>query len=199
MDTDPPTFEFEHLVEAKNCLLRVLQVAEEQDNMIDGLAAAEKNTAGLDFTNCRGAFSMLEANSKSNERFSSRVDKHMNELRERIMAKREVDLNQRLALLTILTAIFMPLTLLTGIWGMNFEYMPELSAEGAYYKVRFLVRRNFFLISVLSRYVSIAAAGSVWNANASNDSCILLPPCGVDRDLMPIQCEVSTLSHLGSK
>ncbi len=61
----------------------------------------------------------------------------MNELRERIMAKREVDLNQRLALLTILTAIFMPLTLLTGIWGMNFDYMPELSAEGAYYKVRF--------------------------------------------------------------
>ncbi|KAL3806080.1 hypothetical protein ACHAXA_000887 [Cyclostephanos tholiformis] len=137
MDTDPPTFEFEHLVEAKNCLLRVLQVAEEQDNMIEGLAAAEKNTVGLDFTTCRGAFSMLEANSKSNERLSSRVDKHMNELRERIMAKREVDLNQRLALLTILTAIFMPLTLLTGIWGMNFDYMPELSAEGAYYKALF--------------------------------------------------------------
>jgi len=142
MDTDPPTFEFEHLVEAKNCLLRVLQVAEEQDEIIEGLAAAEQNTAGLDFTNCRGAFEMLEANSKSNERLSSRVDKHMNELRERIMAKREVDLNQRLALLTILSAIFMPLTLLSGIWGMNFDNMPELSGEGAYYKVRFWCGRS---------------------------------------------------------
>ncbi len=146
MDTDPPTFEFEHLVEAKNCLLRVLQVAEEQDEIIKGLAAAELNTAGLDFTNCRGAFEMLEANSKSNERLSSRVDKHMNELRERIMAKREVDLNQRLAFLTIISAIFMPLTLLSGIWGMNFENMPELSGEGAYYKVRFRRRSSPLLI-----------------------------------------------------
>ena len=77
---------------------------------------------------------MLRANASSNERLSSRVDKHMNELRERLMAQRNVSLNQRLALLTILTAIFMPLTLLTGIWGMNFENMPELRMEGAYYK-----------------------------------------------------------------
>lgn len=28
--------------------------------------------------------------------------------------------------LTVLSAIFFPLTLLTGIWGMNFEFMPEL-------------------------------------------------------------------------
>ena len=72
---------------------------------------------------------MLEANSKLNERLSSRVDKHMNELK--IMAKKEVNLNQRLALLTIFQAIFMPLTLLSGIRGMKFENMPELSGEGA--------------------------------------------------------------------
>ena len=34
--------------------------------------------------------------------------------------------NQRLDTLTILSAIFMPITLLAGIWGMNFEAMPEL-------------------------------------------------------------------------
>ena len=129
MDTDPPMFKFERLVETKKCLLRVLQEAEEQDEIIEGLAAAEQNTAGLDFTNCREAFEMLEANSKLNERLSSRVDKHMNELK--IMAKKEVNLNQRLALLTIFQAIFMPLTLLSGIRGMKFENMPELSGEGA--------------------------------------------------------------------
>ena len=77
---------------------------------------------------------MLRANSSSNERMSSRVDKHLNELRERVMTHREDILNQRLALLTILSAIFMPLTLLSGIWGMNFEKMPELQMEGAYEK-----------------------------------------------------------------
>ena len=34
--------------------------------------------------------------------------------------------NNRLKLLTILSAIFMPLTLITGIYGMNFHHMPEL-------------------------------------------------------------------------
>ena len=189
MDTDPPTFEFEHLVEAKNCLLRVLQVAEEQDEIIEGLAAAEQNTAGLDFTNCRGAFEMLEANSKSNERLSSRVDKHMNELRERIMAKREVDLNQRLALLTILSAIFMPLTLLSGIWGMNFENMPELSGEGAYYKVRFWCAP----LPYLSHFISNPAKGFVWNVHLSVESCVLLPPGGVDGILIPMQSRAFTL------
>jgi magnesium transporter len=134
LDRDYESFDFDDLVEAKNCLLRVLSVAEEQNKTIELLAVAEQSTEGLDFFNCIGAFSMLQANASSNERLSSRVDKHLNELRERIMSHREVTLNKRLALLTILSAIFMPLTLLSGIWGMNFKSMPELQPEGAYQK-----------------------------------------------------------------
>ena len=59
------------------------------------------------------------------------------------MAHREDTLNRRLGLLTILSAIFMPLTLLSGIWGMNFESMPELSMQGAY-QVRFFVSCTCF-------------------------------------------------------
>mmetsp|Transcript_22628 Transcript_22628/g.40816 ORF Transcript_22628/g.40816 Transcript_22628/m.40816 type:complete len:434 (-) Transcript_22628:185-1486(-) len=125
-------FDFEQLVETKNCLLRVRSVAEEQHGTIEAIAVAEEGTEGLDFGNCRGALSMLRANASSNERLSSRVDKHLNELRERVMSHREDTLNQRLALLTILSAIFMPLTLLSGIWGMNFENMPELEYEHSY-------------------------------------------------------------------
>jgi hypothetical protein len=77
MDAESSTFEFEHLVEAKNCLLRVLQVSEEQDEIVDGLIAAELSTEGLNFQHCKGAISMLQANSKSNERLSERVEKHM--------------------------------------------------------------------------------------------------------------------------
>jgi magnesium transporter len=35
--------------------------------------------------------------------------------------------NRRLARLTILSMIFMPVTFLAGIWGMNFNSMPLLS------------------------------------------------------------------------
>ena len=128
------TFEVDRLVEAKNCLLQVLSVAEEQHGTIESLALAEESTDGLEFNQCRGALSMLRANAASNERQSSRASKHLSELRERVIAHREETLNRRLALLTILSAIFMPLTLLSGIWGMNFENMPELGMKGAYQK-----------------------------------------------------------------
>jgi magnesium transporter len=37
--------------------------------------------------------------------------------------------------LTIITSIFMPLTLIAGIYGMNFVHMPELSGKYSYYIV----------------------------------------------------------------
>jgi len=42
-------------------------------------------------------------------------------------------LNQIMKVLTIVTVVFVPLTLLVGIYGMNFENMPELKSEHGYY------------------------------------------------------------------
>lgn len=40
--------------------------------------------------------------------------------------------NRRLGILTIITVIFIPLTLIAGIFGMNFEFMPILSWKYGY-------------------------------------------------------------------
>jgi magnesium transporter len=37
--------------------------------------------------------------------------------------------------LTIASVIFLPLTFLAGIYGMNFEYMPELRSHTGYFMV----------------------------------------------------------------
>lgn len=42
-------------------------------------------------------------------------------------------LNQIMKVLTVITAIFIPLGFLAGIYGMNFENMPELHSEYGYY------------------------------------------------------------------
>lgn len=136
-DRDAASFDFDEMIHVKNLNLRVLACAEEQHGTVEALIGAEDVTEGLDFSDCQGSLSILRSTAASNERLSSRVEKHLNDLRERIMAQREQTLNRRLGLLTILSAIFMPLTLLSGIWGMNFESMPELSMEGAYQKALF--------------------------------------------------------------
>jgi len=53
-------------------------------------------------------------------------------------------LNQIMKILTIVTTIFLPLTLLVGVYGMNFEYIPELKIKYAY----------FFLLGIM---MSVAA------------------------------------------
>ncbi len=42
-------------------------------------------------------------------------------------------LNGIMKILTIITAIFVPLGFLAGLYGMNFEYIPELQVHGAYF------------------------------------------------------------------
>ena len=46
-------------------------------------------------------------------------------------------MNEVMKTLTIIATIFMPLTFITGLYGMNFKYMPELSMKYAYFVVVF--------------------------------------------------------------
>jgi len=44
----------------------------------------------------------------------------------------QMDMNQVMKVLTIFAAIFIPLTFIAGVYGMNFHYLPELSWKYAY-------------------------------------------------------------------
>jgi len=44
-------------------------------------------------------------------------------------------MNEIMKVLTIIGTIFIPLTFVAGIYGMNFEYMPELSWQYGYFGV----------------------------------------------------------------
>ena len=42
-------------------------------------------------------------------------------------------MNQIMKTLTVISAVFIPLTFLAGIYGMNFEYIPELKVHNGYF------------------------------------------------------------------
>ena len=57
---------------------------------------------------------------------------HTNQVRDLYDAQMEVRQNRIMTLLTVVTTIFMPLTLIAGWYGMNFRYMPELTSRLGY-------------------------------------------------------------------
>ncbi len=61
------------------------------------------------------------------EMLSSAVDIYLSSLNNRM--------NEIMKVLTIIATIFLPLSFITGIYGMNFVYMPELSWKWSYFAV----------------------------------------------------------------
>ena len=56
----------------------------------------------------------------------------LEQIRDTYESRIEVRQNHIMTLLTVVTTIFMPLTLIAGWYGMNFKYMPELNWEIGY-------------------------------------------------------------------
>jgi magnesium transporter len=44
-------------------------------------------------------------------------------------------MNHIMKVLTVVSSIFIPLTFIVGVYGMNFEHMPELGYRYGYYTV----------------------------------------------------------------
>ncbi|MGH9915812.1 MAG: CorA family divalent cation transporter, partial [Pyrinomonadaceae bacterium] len=57
-------------------------------------------------------------------------------------------LNEIMKVLTIFSAIMLPLTFVAGIYGMNFENMPELHSRYGYYSVLVVMLLITFLMLI---------------------------------------------------
>ena len=78
-------------------------------------------------------FRVLGARSERLAADSRNLRDYALQIRSMYQGKIDVRQNRVMTVLTIVTTIFMPLTLLTSWYGMNFENMPELHNPYAYY------------------------------------------------------------------
>lgn len=67
----------------------------------------------------------------SRDMLSGMLDVYLSSVSNRI--------NEIMKVLTIIGTLFIPLTFITGIYGMNFEYMPELHWHWGYFAVLFVM------------------------------------------------------------
>ena len=63
---------------------------------------------------------------------STSLSDYTMQLRDQYKAQLDIKQNRIMTILTVVTTIFMPLTLIVGWYGMNFRYMPELEWRWGY-------------------------------------------------------------------
>ena len=80
-------------------------------------------------------FEMLEKRLMRLSNVTDRLAEYSMQLREMHQTQVEMRQNQIMQFLTIVTTIFMPLTLITGWYGMNLKAMPELDTSYGYFIV----------------------------------------------------------------
>jgi len=70
---------------------------------------------------------------KQMQRWLERLEGRLQGLSQHYNLSLQNSTNNRLRVLTVISAIFMPLTLIAGIYGMNFTNMPELQTSYGYF------------------------------------------------------------------
>jgi len=102
---------------------------------------------------------------KDNTRYFNNLQKSCNTILEEIDANKQIleglanlyyaaqgqRMNQIMKFLTVISSIFIPLTFIVGIYGMNFKYMPELNNPKGYFNV--LVVMAILSISLLLYFI----------------------------------------------
>jgi magnesium transporter len=57
------------------------------------------------------------------------------DMRDSYMSMNSSRMNKNMMILTVISTIFMPLTFIAGVYGMNFDFMPELGWEYGYFVI----------------------------------------------------------------
>ena len=130
MDSDPEAVPPGEVLALKRRVLTLGGLADEQLAVLEALKVSSKPPLPLGLF--AESIQIAIGISRATERDIDRLDRRLTGLQQRYEAMEQDKTNHRLGLLTILSAIFMPLTLIVGLYGMNFDVMPELHFRYGY-------------------------------------------------------------------
>jgi len=91
-----------------------------------------ENTSFIDLTAISEPLHDVITHIEHSQRYVERIEDRLSELQSHLVLMLQGKTNHRLQILTVLSAIFMPLTLIAGIYGMNFHDKPELAWRYGY-------------------------------------------------------------------
>jgi magnesium transporter len=118
------------IVEYRKELLRLKRYYEQLDDIIDNLTANDNNLLSRESVR---HFIILGNRTERLRQGVLNLRDYVTQMREAYQAQIDIEQNNLMRIFTVLTGVFLPLTLMVGWYGMNFTNMPELSWKYGYY------------------------------------------------------------------
>ena len=132
IDEDPDDLELEDIVLAKRKIERLANLIEDQHIT---LGQIPKINWSDDIHKVEGEIANVLNQFRFLQNSMSRLEQKVRELHLHYQLILQEKGNKKLSTLTIIQAIFVPLTLVAGVYGMNFIVMPELKWTNGYYLI----------------------------------------------------------------
>lgn len=130
VDHQPDEIELTDITRLKRQVAQYEATFEDQYSCIDFLQDLETGT--LRETDFRQYLRDLLGYLKYADRLMSRLETRLEQVHQHYLIRLQERIQRRMNLLSVITSIFMPLTFIAGIYGMNFEFMPELKSHFGY-------------------------------------------------------------------
>jgi len=130
MEGEPASVKIEDISEKRFELLTLESIVQGQLPIIE---AINSSVRGLTISESSQEYLIwAAANLKSADRKLEWLEHRIEVMLSSLEAHAQNKTNRRLGRLTVLSMIFMPITFLAGVWGMNFESMPGLHNKFGY-------------------------------------------------------------------
>ena len=130
MDSNPVAVSLVDILALKRRVLAFGALVDENIAALEVLKVI--NLPALSLVRLTGPFQIAIETTRATDRDIDRLDRRVSDLHDGYKSAQQDKTNRRLGVLTIISAIFMPLTLIAGIYGMNFDVMPELHFHYSY-------------------------------------------------------------------
>lgn len=133
----------EEIIRHRKMIIFLKRYIEPLDEILEELA---ENEGKFLTDNNLYQFRKLSKKAGRNTKNLNNLREYITQVREAWQAQVDIGLNDVMRVFTVVTAVFLPLTLIAGWYGMNFDFMPELSWEFGYPFAFFLS----FIVLVIS-------------------------------------------------
>jgi magnesium transporter len=131
MDADPDSVDVGAIRPLKR---RASSSANRYEDRLYGIAALLRiQTDAFQLAGLDEYYRELESRLRYLQQMMARLESELQDLHNQYVAGVQDKTNRKLNVLTIVQAVFVPLTLIAGIYGMNFKWMPELHWPHGYF------------------------------------------------------------------